>query len=620
MRMRRVFIGGILLGLLACLPGCKDEDMAVFPEDGQDKPTHALFQLDIAFDAGSRGRALPDDHTPGHAWERKLSKLFLFAVPVERQSDKVEEDWTRVSWAGVAVPDNPTFPLTVPLELRGSGEMNFYVGANLSTEQAQAFIRSREYAVKGQKYYEAINEFAPFSSDPTVRRPTVRRPTDDIALFCCETKSLNIQPSEKASEEETPTYHLGTMNLKSLVAKVLVACHTIYYPSIEGEAGVAYVPLARSLAPGEDPQGWIRQSDVYYFVNNMSRRTRFMHHYSTGENKIVLPNYNLKEVMSGLVTTFVPLGFNMTKVDQHFIHYDMLELYRRNKSFQPTSVWDQGAYDDLVSSEVSADNPYNQTGIGMYTLENLFDLKTEGTSEEAFTEEELAQLWAFNALPVITHVSIAAKFTPRYLYAMGEEWDKMKNKVVDDKPLADQVDDLSKDYLPAGSKYRYLRCKNEAVSHAILTASLQLRNVWNDADYSPDNKDQYPSDTFFAYHVGQDSNPNGNGESSDEEGEIAFCTYGVATSFGDLNEVDASMVPYTRGWGYYYTYINNNENAPITSAEQLKNASVERNNYYLLHVKSIGSMGSTIADPNYMKVYTLKATWQDGGTGNIKLN
>lgn len=614
MRMRRVFIGGILLGLLACLPGCKDEGIAAFPNGGQDHPTHALFQLDIAFDSGSRNRALPNGSTPGHKLERKLSKLFLFAVPVDRKTD--EEDWDKVSWTGMAVPDNPVFPLKVPLELKTSGEMNIYVGANLSAKQAQDFIQSREYAVEGTRYYEAINEFAPFTNDSVVRRPT-----DDIVLFCCEAKTFDTQTVAQDSEEKERTYDLGTVYLKRMVAKVLVTCHTTKTPPPGGVKNTAYVPLVDDLGTTNNPQGWIRQSDVYYFVNNMSRRTRFMHRYAEDGSKTVLPNYNLKEVMKDLETGFIPLVFNMDKVKQHFIHYDMQELYRRNQSFQPTSVWDEADYNKLIGGDISESNPYNQPGIGMYTLENLFDLKTEGTPEEAFTPEELTQLWAFNALPVITHVSIAAKFTPRYLYAMKEEWEQMKSEMINGQSLENLVENLSST-LPADSKYCYLLCKNEETSHAILTASLQQNKAWTEDDYNPDgdNKNKYPSDTFFAYHVGEDSRLNGKEGGGAKEGRIAFCTYGVAISSGEKGVVDASMIPYTRGWGYYYAYINNNANVPITSAAQLKDASVERNDYYILNVKSIGSMGATITDPNYMKVHTLKATWQYGGTGNIELN
>lgn len=46
----------------------------------------------------------------------------------------------------------------------------------------------------------------------------------------------------------------------------------------------------------------------------------------------------------------------------------------------------------------------------MYTLENVFGIK-----DGDFTDVQLAQLKNYEALPILTHVSIAAKFTPRFI-------------------------------------------------------------------------------------------------------------------------------------------------------------------------------------------------------------
>lgn len=650
MKSTLVFIG-LVLCLLTPFAGCADKDMPL-SEGNKAGLTNAIFQLNIALDGeggmSRSGKAHPNGSTPGHSIETAIHTVHLFVVPVTSVSGGEEaEQWDQMKY-GVTSISSGTFtnPIQVPVEEIPSTKMHVYVGANLSQAQVNAFkepydtpATEREYTTEESYYKDAINEFAPFHIDERGGVEAKSRNPENIAMFARDMLTVDVNTDNDTSgddtAEEKKSIDIGTVYLKRMVAKVLVTCATQEGSSNGDEkngfapgglSDVYYVKLTGEFTTNENakPKGWIRQSDVYYFINNMPRRTRFLQTYTDTDNdgrkETLKPNYNLKEAMTDLDTQFSPLDFNKQKVNDIFIHYDQLELYNHNSSFKESSVWNEDTYKDLVKNGgPSANNAYNKNGIGMYTLENVFD--TDG-----ITENEMSQLMEYAAVPVVTQVSIAACFTPRFIYVTKEEWEDGMNKEEPnpikamklpehEETLEELLKDKVHEVVPANDDYRLLECPNEEVAQFILTASLRIhgRLTGNDGkdEYVPGTHGddaRYPINTYFVY-----SGAN----------EAAFNTYGTASK-GNKNGGDTDyaaiwpeMVPFTRGWGYYYTYINNVADGPI---DDLSQSCIERNCYYILTVNSIGHMGASVTDPKYIKVYTRKAVWQDGGSGEITLH
>ena len=79
------------------------------------------------------------------------------------------------------------------------------------------------------------------------------------------------------------------------------------------ETDVNYVKITGDLEHENEPKGWTRQEEVYYFVNNMPRRTKYLQVYqdknSDGIKETLVPNYNLKETLDNLATKFSRLNF-----------------------------------------------------------------------------------------------------------------------------------------------------------------------------------------------------------------------------------------------------------------------------------------------------------------------
>lgn len=607
-----------IICLLSWCTGCSDKDAAL-PHDGE-RPD-IVFRLRVAPDGGG-SMAADDGTSPGHTIESTIDWLHLFIVPVEPMAGGTnDENWNKVVyqrvWASEATAPN-TF--RVPIGKMPSGNVNIYVGANMNNEQVVALCGTPDHSfyVKPEgnlvRYYAAINLFAPF-----ITNTEYDRNPKNIVMFSKEVLPVEDLPGKLKQADGQWVADIGTVALKRVVAKVLTTCVTVQGKA-EGnsqqgiapgaEPGIGYVPLANELLGNKDnePKGWIRQQDVYYFINNMPRGLVFVQHYldkdGDGINESLSPTYNLRDRLDALVNNLTALEFDHDEVAKYYIHYDQLELFQNNKSFQQSSVWNQGEYDELMNNPTQSE--YNKEKVGMYTLENVF-----GVKDGDFTDNELAQLRNYEALPLITHVSIAAKFTPRSIFVTKEEWENGKNSYgpMKDQPMIGETDKTIKDFVTKTSgeqTYYHLVCHNEAVARQILTSSLEMHKklLPENEEYDPNNNPgMYPPETYFAY-FGTNEN--------------FFCSYGAASlgTTDDKTGVLEEMVPYTRGWSYYYTYINNEEEGPVTS---IKQSCVERNTYYILTVKSIGTLGTSVSDPKYMKVHTSKSHWRDGGSGDITL-
>lgn len=623
MRDKRIF-NGLFFCLLALFSGCADKDISSsLPENEEATvPTNAIFRLNVVINGGGMTRT--EDHTaPGNSMENSINTLHLFAVPLVYKNGEETEGWEEMRYGEVLVEQPFRNPVTVMMEGLCFHKMNVYVGANMDKEQVSYFrhaFKNDYYEIKNQgdfeNYASVINQFAPFASNGVNQR-------DNIVMFCRELKRVDLaQPQYR---EDPDKIDLGKIEMMRVVAKILVTCQVADKEEVAEGAldGEKYMRLSQSLVAGQgpdesgpkSPKGWMRQNDVYYFINNMPRRIRFRLYFrdvdGDGYKETPLPYYNLKDIIVGECgARFTPLFFDDKAVRNVYIHANQTELFKRNYDFRPTSVWSEKAYNDLISNRGGA---YHQEGIGMYTLDNMFSM---GGADNGFTADELAQLDNYPALPILPHVVIAAKFTPKYIVGLKKDWEEelttdgvtypaMKTvRLSDGTPLADAVI-LNDAKTPGYNDYIYMECRDEETAQKILTYSLAMHGTLKNAgeEYDPDVPHIYPADTYFVYF---------------DTDNTYFCSFGAAANNNDTpGQIRLEMVPYTNGWTYYYTYINNEDEGEVKSIRQ---SVIERNRYYILKVNSVTKLGASISDPGYIKVYTKKSDWQDGGDGNITLN
>ncbi|EJX08895.1 exported protein [gut metagenome] len=338
--------------LLLLFTGCKEDDMGLNrPKTEADSPMDAIFELNLAIQG--QNNTYPDHNTIGNDMEQSIHSMQLFVVPL---NDNNEEMWNNLQFGEATNLKDFQNPITVQVSDFAFNSIHVYVGANMNKQQVNAFIKSKTGYYEMTKtsfptYYSAINQLAPFSAP--WQQELYRKP-ENIVMFATNVLTANSNDVTEVKDEETgeikKIINLGTATLKRVVAKVLLTCETVNGSlDVSNEIapgavpGVGYVKTVKDLKDPDNlgPTGWIRQQDVYYFINNMPRRVKFLQEYEEleGEKKLK-PNYNLKDVIvQQLGVKFSPITFNRETIKNVFIHYDIDELYKRNQSFRQSQIW-----------------------------------------------------------------------------------------------------------------------------------------------------------------------------------------------------------------------------------------------------------------------------------------
>lgn len=533
MKRSGLYIIMCIFGLLGWA-GCSED--AMLPDEQTNVPSKTLLTLNFAIE-GENAASRSGDDEPEHPavdWEDDIVTLQVF---IKHADDTWEEP--------IYLWDITGSPYTIKLNDLDLTETTVYVGANLTMEQTQAFIRQK---TDGSAYtfstnaFDLVTDFSPYSTvdtDLTGRR--------HIAMFC--TEGIKPKVTETSEDEEaTPIeYTTGPFNLKRLVAKILVTCKT-------DENG--YVPVSSKNA--ENFEGWIRQSDVKYIVNGLNRKTYIMQQINneatTEYANVVDPNNILSESVS-----------------------NNGDFY-----FQPI----EGAYD---SPYLRSALPFVKTSLSSYT-EGIY------CPENTFALDETIQLEGQQ--PQITHVCVAAKFTPQNLWVEYDLFDYVANQ----QNIEPEVKEAIKQLRPSKPGDIEIECTSEAVASQLLLSSLQLAN----------NRNEFPEGTYF-YH----------------NEKKTFYTYGAMRRNATMDDIETNpgvfgdFVPYVGGWGYYYTYVDNREDynpTPDDWNEFYRHGQVERNRYYILNITGFTQPGSSVTNPNYIMVHTYSFPWKDGGSGEITLN
>ena len=536
MKRSGLYIIMCIFGLLGWA-GCSED--AMLPDEQTNVPSKTLLTLNFAIEGENAASRSGDDEPehPAADWEDDIVTLQVF---IKHADDTWEEP--------IYLWDITGSPYTIKLNDLDLTETTVYVGANLTMEQTQAFIRQeteQSAYTFSTNDFDLVTDFSPYSTvdtDLTGRR--------HIAMFCTE----GIKPKvTETSEDEKATpieYTTGPFNLKRLVAKILVTCKT-------DENG--YVPVSKKNA--ENFEGWIRQSDVKYIVNGLNRKTYIMQQINneatTEYANVVDPNNILSESVS-----------------------NNGDFY-----FQPI----EGAYD---SPYLRSALPFVETSLSSYT-EGIY------CPENTFALDETIQLEGQQ--PQITHVCVAAKFTPQNLWVEYDLFDYVANQ----QNIEPEVKEAIKQLRPSDGKpgdVVKIECTSEAVASQLLLSSLQLAN----------NRNEFPEGTYF-YH----------------NEEKTFYTYGAMRRNATMDDIETNpgvfgdFVPYVGGWGYYYTYVDNREDynpTPDDWNEFYRHGQVERNRYYILNITGFTQPGSSVTNPNYIMVHTYSFPWKDGGSGEITLN
>jgi len=624
----------VALAATLCLVGCSDDtfhDLSPDEDEAQDSKVTLCLRVRMS-DSGvpaSRADGTPANETPGTDRENVVGAMLLLVYDADdnRLIDYVDLSGSQIE----AMQSSPG--LVVPVGARKGQRVYIYAVANPTEGMRLALSPTDEgkdvaYVSPYTDYRDVMDALVPgsgghqteleASADGSIPMTGVFRVGES------GTGNIITIPDGDNTEEDPLTV---TAEMSRIVAKMHVLAMS--ETDATGSSDVAYVPAKDRTAPadtGDDSAriGWIRLSDVRYMPNGINRSTYIFPHFNSAGNPMDC-NMNLTGYDSGGY-------FNNSLYNKEFVYYGGVSLHQANVInpgyFSQAEEFDQTRLDKTNDNSNSPDR-YTR---GMYCPENYFDIPTSNGSFFAGYD---------GAIPMVTHLSVAARLTPCNIVVLKDYASMMDNFVAQYEANPDKfcetysltADDftdadvsrwmaIKERYFSAGvlpdvyrDDYRIIKTHNESDAADIIKWSLMANRLWSGSDADFENG-KYPAGTFHVYDTHHD------GVATAEvvyTQRYLYLTAGAVNKASGANmKIKTYSVPHVGGWGYYYTYLDqlgqtSGYVTPYTSSQ------VTRNTYYLVTVRSFGSPGGTITRPEYIKVNTKSVDWVYDGVGDINL-
>lgn len=643
----------ILLSLATMMffAGCSDD---VLREDlpEEEKPAgnvyiHLQMNLNSDGPAGSRAasRAGEDsadpETTPGTHQEEVVNTvdILVFDAATDKLTDIVFLDKTQV---GQITSDDG---IVVPIFAKQGQTVKIYAAVNMTATMRQFFTLGStgtnfSLSSTGNSYWDVINEFVPGSNG----KQTTLEANDNGCIpmtgqFKVESVSADDTDNTAGSGEITIKGHTtkdNPLSVKADVSRIVAKVHVLakseeYKVTSGGKEEKVQYAIAHDNPDSKEWIGWIRLDNVCYILNGTNKSTYIFPQANDTEGQYPWKDRNMD-------LAHYRNGRMFSNYENDFMFYDGMSLHRENIS--PTSHFaqaEQFVQERLDNTkEVPGPTPDPYTA-GLYCLENYFDTPTASSGDDKFYDTRV------DAIPMITHVSIAAKLTPRSIVVREDYKERMDEFV---KAYENDPDDFCKKYgLTAGdfknsdsdrwtntikkryfgseteanvyrNDFRIIETKSEADAADLINWSLMINNLWSGDDADFENG-KYPASTFYVYDTHYD------GEQPAEttwNQRYLYLTAGAVNAASDKNiKIKTYSVPHIGGWGYYYTYLDqlkqtDNGKTPYTASQ------VTRNTYYLVTVGNFGFPGGTVTRPEYIKVNTVPVGWDYSGRGDINLH
>ena len=558
-----------LLIIAFSMIGCAADNFSAEVEEEEVVPGDLVVSINVNLDGNgsSRSRAEADEvRIPGTDAENKLSHGHLFLQNLDDDGNPVKGQ--TMYYVKVSLNEGEN---TFKLKNIDFGRKRVYIAANLSDEQASHFATTAnaEYeiplAMQG-KGYGMTQEYA---------RAT------DIAMFCTEGQILDFIEN-KLYVFDNP------FTLKRLVAKVHVTATT---------DASGYCTLAAPMAG----IGWIRLENVKYLINGLNTKSYLMQKYFTSSED---PNFSIPEDPNFNIENNIQVkDNNINPVNYQDFYFNSIKSVSDFESyFAKAEKYDASRIP--TSNNNSVENAYTA---GLYCPENTFTLPAVGQKLEAFYD------YKSDAWPMVTHLIVSAKFTPK--------------KIVVERSLADWVQspdnisiseairmEIKNEITAAGNlndNFKSLctiECLSEEVAKAVLLSSLKMAGYLKE-----DNNSQgLPDETYFW---------------NDSKDLPMVFTYGAAKIFSSVStntEQFDQFATVPDGVGYYYIYLDNTnsttgDGTASYDRKDPKYSIVERNAYYLVNIKSISGPGDATMKGDNILVNTVKTGWKDGGNAEVVL-
>ncbi len=545
--------GLLLMGVIVMLCSCRDELYSVPSSQTEGTSRNLVISLTVQ-QPGLQSPTPPAPFDTGYELgftkkECQIHTLTLIMMGVYN-GEELFETWQTIE------PSEPTNGIyDVQFTLSGiTGTKHFYILANAEQKHINAFwAKDRIFdAGEGQSGHNIVGNLMEINHNENGDGE------GSNILMAGIVKSTNsgdrdiVIPTGDGNEDTDEKITIDTSaNLVSTVAKVLLTC----VPSSEdGDTYVEVIDAKDNAGNTTDNTGWIKMADVNYMLNVLNRKTYLDYRIDPDDkNYLIDPNHAMSEMIS---LREEEGGYGITNLDEYqrnYLFYDTQDMVEMLNTSVPTY---KGGERCIVRSATRYDaakmvvDETTNMGNEYHYTEGLYCTENTVYNDMKFDKDADFQ----SAIRyVTTRVMVGAKYTPKVIWNGG------------DKPKTAQTEEEAQEILKKVTDYE-----------------------------NPLEPVTYPAGTFWR----------------DSDGNY----YSLAGMKKKLQEdPDTEFSRYDGGWGYYYTYIDENAQNGAISKDTQTRWGIKRNHYYILKVDEIIAPGSPFPGNETMRIHSELVDWIDKG-------
>lgn len=557
------YVGCVLIGAMAILCSCRDE-LRPDLSPAQEGKTNIIVNLTVersgSKSPASRSPLAPneDEYTLGFTdAENQINSLTLIMMRIDASGNEVFEA-SKTIQSPKDTDSDGDYDVEFQLETNDRGTKHFYLGANLSVKHLASF-RTQD------KVFDAGEEDSGHNIVGALMN--VKHSQDDEldgnigeGSNIVMTAPILVENRQditipSGSTEETITID-NPVKLTRTVAKVLLTC----VPKSDAEEYVKVIDAkdAETNPEGDgENTGWIKFADVNYMLNVLNRKTYL--NYRIEDDNLIDPNYAMGELIS---LREEGGGYGITDLEAYqreFLYYDTQAMVEMLNKSVPTY---KGGERCIVRSatqydadKMEVDETTNMGNENHYT-EGLYC--TENTVHNDMTFDKDADFQSAIRY-VTTRVMIGAKYTPKQIWN-GEDAPVQASTEAEAQGILDEVEDVNNPLEPV----------------------------------------TYPAGTFWR----------------DSQGNY-YSLAGMKKKLQAAPKTEFSR--YDGGWGYYYTYIDENAQNGAISKDTQTRWGIKRNHYYILKVDKIIAPGSPFPGNETMRIHSELVDWVDKGGSEVEI-
>lgn len=366
-----------------------------------------------------------------------------------------------------------------------------------------------------------------------------------------------VIPTGDGNEDTDEKITIDTpINLVRTVAKILLTC----VPKSDAETDYVKVIDRKDAETSTDGEntGWIKLAEVNYMLNVLNRKTYLDYREDTKDDGYLIdPNYEMSNWIEKR-TNDNETTYGIKDLDAYqkeFLFYDTQDMVEMLNTSIPTY---KGGEPCMVRTATLYEDKRigetNATNPAHYT-EGLYCTENTVHNDMTFANEADFQ----SAIRyVTTRVMVGAKYTPKVIWDGGKE------------PITTQTEEEAQGILD----------KVEDVDNPLEPVT-------------------YPAGTFWR----------------DSQGNY-YSLAGMKKKLKESPETEFSR--YDGGWGYYYTYIDENAQNGAINQDQTR-WGIKRNHYYILKVDKIIAPGSPFPGNETMRIHSELVDWVDKGGSEVEI-